>query len=360
MNLPGSIVAQIGAALAALALTVALVEPARRLALRGGATDRPAAHKAHHRPTPYLGGVAIVAGTLVPTVLVARHTGPGFWVTAAAAAAAAALGLWDDLRSLSARTRLAVETILAVLVTATGGRLELVEPRWLDAGLTICWIVVVTNSFNLLDNADGALATVAAVTALPLAAVTYAGGQPALGLLLICLSLACTGFLPHNTPPARIFMGDTGSLFIGLLIAAAAARARPARAGAYSHAATLLLLVFLAAVDTALVVVSRRLHGRPLWQGGTDHVAHRLRRLGLTGNALVAVLLLVAAVSGLSAALVYDGLLPGPTTLVATALAAAVLVAALLAVPGYPAVATSTVTGRRPLPRAHVASKSQP
>jgi UDP-N-acetylmuramyl pentapeptide phosphotransferase/UDP-N-acetylglucosamine-1-phosphate transferase len=325
------------AAVAAFLLTALLVEPARRLAWRYGLTDQPAGHKPHRRPTPYLGGVAILVGTLIPAGLGARGGGLGLWAVAGSAVVAAALGLADDLGGLSTRARLVVEVVLAAVLVAGGARLGVPGPGWLDAVVTAFGIVVVTNSFNLLDNADGALGTVGCASAVAIAALLFASGQPQVGLLMVCLAAACAGFLLHNAPPARIFMGDAGSLFIGLLLCAGATRL-PVGHDRPAHLALLLLLVFPAAVDTGLVVLSRLAHGRSPLRGGTDHVAHRLRRLGLRGESVLVVLLIGGALAGLGAVLVSGGLLSGRISLAFAAGTGAVLIGLLmLADPGYPA-----------------------
>jgi UDP-GlcNAc:undecaprenyl-phosphate GlcNAc-1-phosphate transferase len=244
--------------------------------------------------------------------------------------------LVDDVRGLGVRTRLGIEALLAGCVAGSGVRLGLPGPVWLDVLGTTVGIVALTNSFNLLDNADGALATVACVTSVPLAVCAFLGGRPAWGLVLSCLSTACAGFLAHNAPPARIFLGDCGSLFIGFLIATGAVWIHPAHGGGPGRAAFPLLVVFLAVADTVLVVVSRQLAGRSWWLGGTDHLAHRLRRLGLGANTVLVLLLFGAAGAGLLAVLVSGGLVPGWPALLGVALAVAAVVVVLLGVPGYP------------------------
>ncbi|RKR86042.1 UDP-GlcNAc:undecaprenyl-phosphate GlcNAc-1-phosphate transferase [Micromonospora pisi] len=323
------------ATLAALVLIAVLVEPARRVALRYGLTDRPAPHKAHHQVTPYLGGAAIVVATLVPAVAVIEPTGYRIWLVLGAALCIALLGLVDDARTLRPSTRMAVEALLATAVALGGVRLHLVGQDQLDLALTVGWIIVVTNSFNLLDNTDGALATVACATAVPLAVFAVVAGMPELALLLLCLAAACTGFLLHNAAPARIFMGDSGSLFIGFLIATSAAMVAPGRAPV-DRASILLLIVFVAATDTGLVLVSRQLAGRSWLQGGTDHVAHRLKRAGVGPHALLGTLFLGASTAGLVAVLVSAGVVPGSTALLGTFGAAVLLIVLLMQVPsGY-------------------------
>jgi UDP-N-acetylmuramyl pentapeptide phosphotransferase/UDP-N-acetylglucosamine-1-phosphate transferase len=336
MNLSTPLAAQAAVAAVAFGLTALLAEVVRRVALRCGLVDRSAARRAHQPPTPYLGGAAIALGALAPAMIAIRGHDTALWTVAGAALAVVVLGIADDLRGLRAEPRLAAEVLLAGVVVAAGGRLHVAGPAWLDMALTVCWIVLLANSFSLLDKVDGALATVACVTALPLAVLLALGGQPYLGGLLVCLSAACGGYLVHSLPPARIAMGGGGSRFVGMTIAASTTWL-PAKHDRYGHVAVLLLLTFPAVVDTTLVVASRCLRGRPPWRGGTDHLAHRLRQAGLGGNGVLAVLLLVTAASGLFASFVSGGLLSGPFVLPALGLAAMLLVGLLLPTPGNPA-----------------------
>ncbi|WP_326558016.1 MraY family glycosyltransferase [Micromonospora sp. NBC_01796] len=335
MNVPLPATETAIGALAALLLVAVLVEPARRVALRCGLTDRPAPHKAHRRVTPYLGGAALVVATLIPTAALVDLERSRIWLVLAAALGIAVLGLVDDARALRPSTRMAIEALLATAVALGGVRLNLIGQDQLDLVLTVGWIIVVTNSFNLLDNTDGALATVACATAVPLSVFAVVAGQPDLALLLLCLAAACTGFLLHNAAPARIFMGDSGSLFIGFLIATGAAMVAPGRA-TVDRSAILLLIIFVAAVDTGLVLVSRQRAGRSWLQGGTDHVAHRLLRTGVGPHALLGALFLGTSTAGLIAVLVSAGVVPGSTALLGALGAVAVLIVLLLQVPaGY-------------------------
>ncbi|WP_051865181.1 glycosyltransferase family 4 protein [Streptosporangium roseum] len=267
-----------------------------RLALRWGLTDQPGGHKVHERPIPYLGGMAIMLGTIVPPAALLGLTDRRAAAIMIAALAVALLGLIDDLSSLSPLTRLAVEAVAAFGVVL-GGVQATVTGGWLDGPITGLWIVVITNSFNLLDNMDGALATVAAVSAAFLAGMAFVYAQPAIGLLLVALAHASLGFLLHNWAPAKVFMGDAGSLFIGFVIACSAAMLVTGKS-TDTVIAGLLLPTFVATVDTGVVILSRKRAGRPLLQGGTDHVSHRLRRLGLNVRLTAATLAAVAAATG--------------------------------------------------------------
>jgi len=326
-----------GAAVVVAAGLVAVsVEPLRRLALRLGLTDHPGPTKAHTQPTAYLGGIAIVVGTVGAAAAVGAWTGwsANATVVLAAAVAVAVLGLVDDITPLRPSTRLLVESAVASAVVAVGYRLPLTGSPWVDAALTVVCVVVLTNSFNLLDNMDAAAASVAVASAgvLGAAALWHGAGPPA--ILLLCLAGGCAGFLVHNRPPARIFMGDAGSLFIGFLVVTCTASVAP-RGGA-AAAAVLLLATFVAVVDTMLVVISRQRAGRPVFSGGTDHASHRLRRLGMPTGLVAAVLALAAGAAAVLAALV----LYRPDWALA-ALAVATLIGAgsvrgLLGLPAYP------------------------
>lgn len=329
-------------------LSGVLTEGCRRVALRYGVTDNPGAHKRHAGPTPYLGGVALCLSAVVPAVAVAvavsafgGRTGAGslgeMAVFIVASLSVAAIGLADDVIPLGMASRLAVETAAAALVVLGGVRLAVSGQVWLDAALTVAWIVLLTNSFNLLDNMDGAAASTAGVAAAVLGVAALAGGAGAPGALLLCLAGSCAGFLVHNRPPARIFMGDTGSLFVGFVVAVGAVMIAPS--GPLPAFAVLALAGFGALVDTTLVVVSRRRAGRSWRTGGTDHVSHRLRRLGLSTGQVAVVLAGTAALSGTFGVLVGRGPVSAACGLAVAAGAGVAAVLLLLRVPGYPDVA---------------------
>jgi UDP-GlcNAc:undecaprenyl-phosphate GlcNAc-1-phosphate transferase len=273
----------------------------------------------------------VVLGCLIPVALLARPWSPQVVTIAVAGVFVAGLGLADDVVTLSKRTRLAAEALAATAVTLTTHAPVVSGVPWLDTTMTVAWIVVLTNSFNLLDNMDAAAASVGTATAGVLGISALIAGNGPLAVLLLCLAGGCVGFLAHNRPPARIFMGDAGSLFIGFVLATAALVRGPAGRGATG--AVLLLVTFVATVDTALVVIDRRRGGRPWHSGGTDHVSHRLRGLGLSAGRVAVVLFLGAAVSTGLAVLVIAGAIPGWPAFGTGLLGAAAAVSLLLTVP---------------------------
>ena len=191
-----------------------------------------------------------------------------------------------------------------------------------------------TNSFNLLDNSDGAAGSIAAVTAAALAVLAFGAGWESIAVFLLAVSASCAGFLVHNWAPARIFMGDAGSLFLGFVIPHRPCSFFGLHNGSVPpaswavRASGLLLLTFVAAVDTATVVVSRYRAGRPLMQGGTDHISHRLRALGLRTSQAAALLSAVAGISCIFGLLVAFGTLPAAGSLT-VALTAGIIVVVL-------------------------------
>jgi UDP-GlcNAc:undecaprenyl-phosphate GlcNAc-1-phosphate transferase len=316
----------------ACALVALLIPATRRLAIRCGVIDRPSATKLHGTVTPYLGGIpmAVAAVALAPFL-------PG-WRTQAAVVLGAALlvstvGLVDDLRSLSPLPRVAVEVLAATIVFAAGVHVRLFGAPF-DWLLTVLWLVALTNAFNLLDNMDGCAGIIATITALALFTSAALQGQVLVGGLSALVAGACVGFLVHNWHPARIFMGDAGSLFLGFLLATIALMLRfpvPRLDGICA----VVLFSGPALFDTTLVVLSRLRENRPVLQGGTDHTSHRLLNLGLPTPA-VALLCAVGAAgcSGLGLA-VGRGVLDGPLTLAAVAGVGGSLLVALLRLPAY-------------------------
>ncbi|NBE51336.1 MraY family glycosyltransferase, partial [Streptomyces boluensis] len=322
------------ASVVALLLTTALTTLVRALGLRAGLVDRPGGRKTHARPTPHTGGIAVVAGTVTVVCTGYAPLGPGIAVLLGAAGAVALLGLVDDLRPLGVGPRLLVETGAAIAVVHASG----LTPA---AGiLAVGWIVLITNSFNLIDNADGAMGLVGVITALGLALCAAADELTGLALLLCVLAAALTGFLTQNWHPARIFLGDCGSLFTGFVLASAAVLVHTGHdplPGAFG----LVALTVVGLADTVLVAVARHRAGRPLLLGGTDHIAHRLRRIGFTVPGAAVVLGAVAFAGTVVGVLVHRGAL-GPFAATPLLLAVAAGIWGLLKVRVYGQAATGT------------------
>ncbi|MEV5606835.1 MraY family glycosyltransferase [Streptomyces sp. NPDC052225] len=327
-----SVLYGIAAAATALLLAAALTAALRAFALRTSlGVDRPGGRRAHTRPTPRLGGVAVALATggvsAAGAVTGLAPLGSTTATLLLAAGAVALIGLLGDLRPVGARARIIVEAGAATVVVH-GTQLGLVV-----GGLAVLWIVFVTNAHSLLDSSDGAMGTVGVVTALGLCVCAGAEGTGALAVVLGLLAASLTGFLMHNWHPARVFLGDCGSLFTGFLIACAALLVNVEHEASASLA-SLFALTVVAGADTVLVLVSRRRAGRGLLRGGQDHIAHRLRRLGLTVPGAAVVLGAAAALGTLTGVLLHRGT-AGVSVVWWLGGAAAVAVGLLLRVPVY-------------------------
>jgi UDP-GlcNAc:undecaprenyl-phosphate GlcNAc-1-phosphate transferase len=258
---------------------------------------------------PLAGGVAMAAGFGVSVAVFGRDL-PGAGAVLAAAATALAVGLADDLHPLPAWAKLAGQAGAGVVLAALGVRAALPGPEVVAWAATIAWVVVIANALNLFDNFDGAAGGAALVAALALSLWWGLGSGPtALGA---ALAGAAAGFLIWNAPPARIFMGDAGSHFLGAVLAGLTLldAGRAGGAGVAPAPLVILVPVVLLAVplfDTALVAVERRRHHRPLSVGGRDHTSHRLAGLGLGARPVVLILWGLAAAAAGTAALAVLG-----------------------------------------------------
>lgn len=266
----------------AMAGAAALAPLAIRLARHLGLIDRPASHKFHRHPTPYLGGLAIAGSVLA--IVVAGSFSERVRVETVAivlgAAAVSAIGLIDDWRTVRPLLRLAVQSLAALGLWMAGIRLGPTDVMVLDLLVTVLAVVTITNAVNLLDNMDGlSTGTVAIVAFFSFVAASWEG-QYLVATMAIVLSGACLGFLPYNFSPARIFLGDAGTLFMGFLVAAILIKVDLAGYPLVTRLAVPILILAVPLFDTALVVVSRARGGRPIFRGGTDHSSHRLVALG--------------------------------------------------------------------------------
>jgi UDP-GlcNAc:undecaprenyl-phosphate GlcNAc-1-phosphate transferase len=287
---------------ASLALAWIFTPLMLRVALRLEVLDHPDDRKAQTSPIPYLGGVAIVAAFSVTVLIAAFLVRPPAGLGALAAVLGAALllamvGLVDDLRGLGPTVRVLIELAAGYLVWRTGPGLLPLGPEWLDAVVTVVWVVLITNSINLLDNMDGLSAGVTAIASGSFFLLAAVNGQYLVAALAAALTGCAIGFLRHNFHPATIYMGDAGSLFLGFMLAFLGTRIRPDTDDSLWPLLVPVLVLGVALLDTSLVTVDRLRHGRSPLQGGRDHISHRLVWIGLPVP--VAVCLLYTAGAGL-------------------------------------------------------------
>lgn len=305
----------------ALALSFAfclgLTPLAMRLARKLDFMDYPnTALKAHRRPVPYLGGLAIFLA-YAAAVLIAKlvffpatyhepwifnlHLLRGVYAILAGGLAALALGLIDDAHVLSPKAKLLGQVGGAVILVACGLRLRFVENEILSTLLTIFWVVTVTNAVNFVDIMDGLAAGVTGIASLGFLLFAYNAGRFNDTIAAAALAGACFAFLAYNFAPARVFMGDAGSHFLGFALAAISLNL------SYSHQNFLavfspLVILGLPLFDLMLMTVIRTRKGIPPWKGSPDHIPLRLRALGL---GKVQVVLILYAATALLSLLVY-------------------------------------------------------
>jgi UDP-GlcNAc:undecaprenyl-phosphate GlcNAc-1-phosphate transferase len=211
-----------------------------------------------------------------------------------------AVGLWDDRRSLRAVTKLMGQLVAAGLLILSGVRVQALHQPVLDVVVTFIWVVGITNAINLMDNMDGLAGSTAAVAAAYFLLLAAMSRQYLVGALAAALLGACLGFLIYNVNPASIFMGDSGALFLGFMLAAVGIKLRfPSNSDVITWMVPVLVLG-LPIFDVALVFISRLRRGlNPLTTPGMDHTSHRLVALGLTPREAVLTLTVVASACGM-------------------------------------------------------------
>jgi UDP-GlcNAc:undecaprenyl-phosphate GlcNAc-1-phosphate transferase len=285
---------------AALLLAAAGTPVMRRVAIRIGIVDHTAERKLHTRSMPLLGGVALYAAVLGALMLYPEQRAlvqlAGILV---GATWVSFCGLWDDSRGMRPLLKLLAQGIAGLILLMSSIQVALPVPGWVNVALTLLWIIGITNAINLLDNMDGLAGGVGAVAAGVFLLLAAMNGQVLVGALAAALLGACLGFLLHNFNPARIFMGDSGSLFLGFLLAAVGIKLRFPDNVDWITWMVPILVLGVPVFDTTLVVVSRLRRGRnPFTTPGKDHVSHRLVQLGWTRREAVLLLYLAGSALG--------------------------------------------------------------
>jgi len=290
-------------------LVGALTPLMRKIAISKEILDLPiSAHKSHTSPVPYLGGVGIIFGVLIVTyvsILFTSRPFSNFWLATSLIGPALAMGLiglWDDIKSLHPLPRFIGQTIsgifVAVVLILTNNFGSPTGSILIDISITIVWIVGICNSINFFDNLDGGAAGTTAVSAIALTYLTFSNGQAFIGSLALVVAGACLGFLIWNKSPARIYMGDAGALFLGVLIATLTIRLKPDTETIVASFATPVLLLAVPILDTSVAVISRLRRRVSPFHGGKDHLSHRLIRAGISRKITA---LLLWSLSGLFA-----------------------------------------------------------
>jgi len=265
----------------------------------------PRARDIHTRPVPRMGGIAIFVGVMAVAILFSNRA---FVSESAAilfgAALMSFLGLMDDRFSLSAYVRLVTQIGTALLMWYVGVRVQVFDNAILDAIITVVWIVGLTNAMNFLDNMDGLLAGISAVVSAFFLLLAVINGQYLVSLLSAAVLGACIGFLVWNLNPATVFMGDSGSMFLGFLLAVIAIKLRFLNQSLSVSWLIPVIVLGLPIFDMTLVFVSRLRRGKnPLTTPGKDHTSHRISDHGFSKREAVMILYLVSGALGVTAVL---------------------------------------------------------
>src|SRR5882724_5875947 len=291
--------------LVSFALAAALTPVVRRLARRWGFVAKPKTDRWHKRPTAMMGGVAIWLAVITTYLTLVPHTSAG-WVVAGAASFLFLVGLVDDWLHVKPYQKLVGQVIGAAIVVNYGLVLPWTRSLPVNMLITIFWLIGITNAINLLDNMDGLATGIAAIAACFLTFNFLTGGQMTEAVMTAVFATALMGFLIYNSNPASIFMGDSGSMFIGFFLAGAAlVNVTGGRSRSFVPVlAVPILVLFIPIFDTTFVTILRKLSGRAASQGGRDHTSHRLVALGMSERRAVWMLYGLAALSGLLAVMV--------------------------------------------------------
>jgi UDP-GlcNAc:undecaprenyl-phosphate GlcNAc-1-phosphate transferase len=292
--------------LVSLGLALALTPVVRTLARRFGFVAKPKTDRWHKKPTAMMGGVAIWLAVIATYLALVPHSGAG-WVVVGAASFLFVVGLADDLLHFKPYQKLIGQVIGAAIVVNYGLVLPWTRYLPLNMVITIFWLVGITNAVNLLDNMDGLATGIAAIASGFLTFNFITSNQPIEAMMAAVFTAALIGFLIYNSNPASIFMGDSGSMFIGFFLASSALiNISGGRSRTLVVLAVPILVLFIPIFDATFVTVLRKLSGRAASQGGRDHTSHRLVALGLSEKRAVLLLYGLAATSGLLAVLVRE------------------------------------------------------
>lgn len=273
-------------AIAAAAVVLILTPATMALARRVGAVDQPSARRIHDRPVPRLGGLAILLGFLLPALWFLPGD-PAARALIAGAVLIAALGIADDVLGLPPAVKLLGQVACAAIPVAAGltianGTLPLIGAFELGAAqypLTILWFVAIVNIINFTDGMDGLAAGVVGIGATTFAIIAASLGRADAAILAAALAGASLAFLKYNFNPARTFMGDGGSMFLGFMLAGIAISGVMKSAAAVAIVLPLVVLA-IPILDTSFVILKRLKHGNPVYTADTSHFHHRFLAIG--------------------------------------------------------------------------------
>lgn len=277
----------------------------RALARKLKIFDYPTSLKSHQKPIPYLGGLAIYSSYLLSTLIVLFFFSPSpetqklLWGVLLGGSIVTGLGLVDDLKDLSPAVKIFGQTVAAIALIFFEVKIKFIANPFLSLALTLFWLVGITNAFNIIDIMDGLAAGIAFIASLSFFLIAFSIEKTEVVFLTVILAGSILGFLKFNFKPASIFMGDSGSLFLGFVLGGIAIGESYTTINDLALYVPLLILG-IPIYDTFLVMILRKIKGKPILKGSGDHLAFRLKALGLTELATVGILYLVSIILSVS------------------------------------------------------------
>ncbi len=297
--------------LTAFLIALAVTPVIRKAAFRFGAVDRPDARKVHSRVMPRLGGLALYLAFTV-TVLIMVPMSKDIIGLLTGGTLIMLLGLLDDIKDITPRVKLLGQVVAAGVLVAFGVKIAFITNPFgsmiylnkfgIDFGipLTILWIVGVTNAVNLVDGLDGLAAGLASIAAMTIAVIAWQEGEMLIVLPAIVLSASAIGFLRYNFHPAKIFMGDSGSLFLGYMLAGLSVMGLTKGAAVFSVFVPVLILG-IPIFDMIFAIIRRYVNNQPIFEADKQHLHHRLLAIGLSHRQTVMIIYAVSCFLGASA-----------------------------------------------------------
>lgn len=297
--------------IAALVLALVFVPLAMKLAYKIGAVDKPNARKVHTKIMPRMGGLGIYLAYII-VVLATQKMNMQLAGLLLGSTILVVLGIFDDMKDLNAKFKLLIQILAAVIVMAFGVRIEFMTNVFgggaiyldiLSLPITLLWIVGITNAINLIDGLDGLAGGIATIAALSMAVVGWIYGQYLMASMAIILAGATMGFLRYNFHPAKVFMGDTGSLFLGFNLSVLAIMG-VAKSVTFISLAAPVLVLGVPIFDTFFAILRRKMNHKPIFAADKDHLHHRLLGMGFSHRKTVLIIYAIGFFLALSAILI--------------------------------------------------------
>ena len=302
--------------ISAVIISFVMTPLARRLAIRVGALDVPKeTRKIHNKPMPYFGGLAIYVAILSCMFVYMPHNSTNYHIMAGATVVVFA-GVIDDMYGMPAKIKLAIQIVAALIAIRGGVQIRFITNplseaglfylfNWLSFIITLFWIVGITNTINLIDGLDGLASGVASIAATTLLFTAANMGYDFIVMQCAIIAGASLGFLPFNFNPAKIFMGDTGSLLLGYMLAVTSV------SGAVKSVAAIALAVPVFALgipifDTTFAIIRRYINKKPIMEADKDHLHHKLMKFGLNQRQTVLIMYFISMLLGIVAVIIAD------------------------------------------------------